>query len=196
MYVSASDLRQAYESKTTSELLELGTRGTLTSVAQGVVEQMLRERGVSKEQQQRALRAAQQKMAEQKREMEKAPLGQRLIAKIIDMAIVLCLFVSGIASSKMGFEMGHPVGLLLALAYLWLADGLPKGQSLGKKCFGIAVVHEKTGRPCHYGQSFVRNILLTILEILDLIFMLVDTRQRLGDIVARTIVIKLSPAPA
>jgi hypothetical protein len=67
MHVSARDLRRTYESKTTSELLDLSVQGTLTSEAQGVVEEMLLELGVSREQQHSILRMARQKKAEHRR---------------------------------------------------------------------------------------------------------------------------------
>ncbi len=63
------------------------------------------------------------------------------------------------------------------------------GQSLGKKLMKIAVVDERTGAHCDYVRSVLRNV-IRVPGILDAIFIFSDRRQRLGDKVAGTIVIK------
>jgi uncharacterized RDD family membrane protein YckC len=66
---------------------------------------------------------------------------------------------------------------------------LPNGQSLGKRYTGISVIKLKTGRACNYWESFLRNGLSLFLGVLDLILILLNRRQRLGDLMARTIVV-------
>jgi uncharacterized RDD family membrane protein YckC len=80
--------------------------------------------------------------------------------------------------------------LLFCLVYLFFSDALPEGQSLGKRIMGIAVVDRRTGRPCTAWQAFVRNVLLAILGFFDWIFIFGERHQRLGDMVAGTIVVE------
>ena len=75
------------------------------------------------------------------------------------------------------------------MLYTLLSDGLEGGQSFGKRLVGIRVVSIETGAPCTFGQSFLRNLLLTILGPIDWIFIFGERRQRLGDKAAGTIVI-------
>ena len=55
------------------------------------------------------------------------------------------------------------------------------------------VIDARTQVPCCYGQSFVRNLLLAVLGPIDWIFIFGDRHQRLGDIVAGTVVIAEMP---
>ncbi len=80
-------------------------------------------------------------------------------------------------------------GMVWAFFYLLLADGLHDGQSFAKQWLGMRVVSERTGAPCTFVQSFLRNILLTALGPLDWIFIFGERHQRLGDRLAGTIVI-------
>ena len=75
--------------------------------------------------------------------------------------------------------------------YLLLADGLPGGQSLGKRLLRMRVVEETSGRECSFGKSFLRNVLLMILGPFDWVFIFGKKHQRLGDKAAETIVVML-----
>lgn len=75
----------------------------------------------------------------------------RLIAKAIDLFIVFCLSV-----------LLFPLGLILGILYLSIADGLMNGQSCGKRFMGFAVKSLEDGSPCSYKQSIIRNLPLTI----------------------------------
>ena len=81
------------------------------------------------------------------------------------------------------------VAIAWAFFYLMLADGLHDGQSFAKQWLGMRVVSVDTGEPCTFGQSFVRNILLSILGPIDWIFIFGERHQRLGDKLAGTIVV-------
>jgi len=85
-----------------------------------------------------------------------------------------------------GFFM-VPAALWAAFYYLF-ADGLPGGQSLGKKWIGMYVIDEKSGEPCTWGDSLVRN-LFGALGLIDWLFIFGEKHQRLGDKVAGTIVV-------
>lgn len=129
----------------------------------------------------------------------KAARLARLVAKAIDLFIVLILSL-----------FFYPIGLILSLIYLSIADSLQNGQSVGKRFIGFAVISLEDGRPCSMKQSFIRNlpllvplffgiipfwgwvisliigIPLIILEIY-LIYKL-DSGHRLGDVMADTTV--------
>jgi uncharacterized RDD family membrane protein YckC len=191
MKVTEQDLRERYETLETRELLELQAQGTLTETAAGVLEQVLAERSVST--QARAAVAAELKEEASARNEEMGSLaspGVRLGAQLIDtVLIVLIVFLSalvGMAAPSLGL-----LGVVVALAYLLLADGLPQGQSVGKRVLDIAVIDRRTLKPCTYGQSFLRNFLLALLGIIDWIFIFGRTHQRLGDRAANTIVVRL-----
>jgi len=82
--------------------------------------------------------------------------------------------------------------ILGSLLYLLFCDGLPGGQSLGKKFTRSSVVHVDTGLPCAYWQSCVRNLSLIVLGAFDCVFIIGKQRRRLGDFLARTKVVKLA----
>jgi uncharacterized RDD family membrane protein YckC len=58
---------------------------------------------------------------------------------------------------------------------------------------GLQVIDVRTGGPCTYGQSFIRNLLLLALGFIDWLFIFGATRQRLGDRAASTIVVVDAP---
>jgi hypothetical protein len=121
----------------------------------------------------------------------------RLIAKAIDLFIVLCFSI-----------WIYPLGLILGIIYISLSDGLNFGQSAGKKFMGFAVKSLEDGSPCSYKQSLIRNlpfILPLILAIVPFwgwilggilavalvgleLYLLynLDSGHRLGDVMADT----------
>jgi uncharacterized RDD family membrane protein YckC len=121
----------------------------------------------------------------------------RLMAKGIDLFIVMILSV-----------FFYPLGLLLSLIYLCVADSLQNGQSVGKKIIGFQVISLEDGMPCSVKQSTIRNLPfivpvgLAIIPIAGIILSLVvgaiflvleiffiyklDSGHRLGDVMADT----------
>ena len=121
----------------------------------------------------------------------------RLIAKAIDLFIVLCLSV-----------WFFPLGVVLGVIYMSICDGLNNGQSVGKKFMGFAVKSLEDGTPCSFKQSVIRNLpftlplLVTSLPIIGWIlgpilgvvligfelYLLynLDSGHRLGDVMADT----------
>jgi hypothetical protein len=76
----------------------------------------------------------------------------RLIAKAIDIAIVLSL-------PLITYPLGiYQAGLYLGIIYIALADGMKNGQSFGKKTLGFSVKSLVDGEPCSYKQSLIRNL--------------------------------------
>ena len=80
-------------------------------------------------------------------------------------------------------------GVVWALFYYLLADGLPGGQSLGKRWIGTRVIRVQTGEPCSFARSVVRNLFLAVLGPIDWVFIFGEHHQRLGDKVAGTAVV-------
>ncbi len=91
------------------------------------------------------------------------------------------------------FELAVWSALVAAASYVLFSDGFTNGQSLGKRAFHIAVIDASTGEPCTFARSLIRNLLLVVFLVIDWLFIFGKNRQRLGDIVAQTIVVNLTP---
>jgi uncharacterized RDD family membrane protein YckC len=137
--------------------------------------------------------------------LNQANLQSRLFAKFTDLLVVILL----------GLVFRGGVGSLLGFFYSLVADGLPisrlRGQSLGKKLLGIRVVGQD-GSPIKLKSSVIRNIPVGIVTLLMVVpfwgwilsflvgipFGLIELsliarakgRQRLGDVMAETFVIR------
>lgn len=190
MKITEQDLRERYESLETDQLIELQTRGGLTDTATRVLEQVLAERSVSTEERVAVTAEVKERLdAEAAMMASLASRGARLGARLIDFfvtdAIILVSFLLGWVAVPLGI-----FGVFVTIAYVVFADGLPRGQSVGKRVLGIAVVDRHTKRPCSYGESLIRNIPLLLLGIFDWLFIFSPTRQRVGDLVASTVVVR------
>ncbi|MCK9565000.1 MAG: RDD family protein [Methanothrix sp.] len=127
-------------------------------------------------------------------------IGIRLVSLIIDNIIIGIII--GAIGSMIGFSMmTHKVaplwiGLLyfvIYIGYFTLLEG-SKGQTIGKMVTKIKVIGED-GKPIDMNQALIRNIL----RIIDGLFAYLigailiwrsDKKQRLGDNIAKTIVVK------
>ncbi|MGM0653620.1 MAG: RDD family protein [Bacillota bacterium] len=127
-------------------------------------------------------------------------VGLRFVAIIVDSIILfivayLIAIITG-GTTAGGFELqGAPFFLfsIIALLYYWLLEAF-LGGTVGKLVLGMRV-QMADGSPCTIGASLIRNLL----RIVDgLFFYLVaailvwtsPTRQRLGDRLAGTVVVK------
>ena len=129
---------------------------------------------------------------------EFASLWERWYAQFLD-SVICCfiMFAGVILAAWAGLrEVGIAIGIILFLLYLLFQDGLRNGQSYGKRIAKTKVIDSRSGSPCTFGQSFIRNLLLSILGLVDWIFIFGEKRQRLGDKAARTLVIKVTNASA
>ncbi|ENO1334701.1 RDD family protein [Vibrio parahaemolyticus] len=118
--------------------------------------------------------------------------GQRYLGQIIDGVITSAIFIAFLwVGSLIGLtqEISSIIAVSCAALYFLLSDGLAKGQSLGKKVLGLSVLDSVTGESCSFSQSFFRNLLTPIIGMIDAIFILGKRRQRLGDRLAKTIVV-------
>jgi uncharacterized RDD family membrane protein YckC len=132
--------------------------------------------------------------------MEFQGLGIRFVSLLIDGLIISAVFWAAVGILGMG-AMRHGIvpwywGLLsfaFYIAYYTYLEGT-KGQTIGKMITKIKVVGED-GKPIDMNQAFKRNILrvidgLFIYLIGAILIWRSDKQQRLGDRVARTVVIK------
>ena len=126
-----------------------------------------------------------------------ASLGSRLGAQIIDGVIGIAPFLCLIVLSKANdlFAGVAVLSLFLFFAYYLFCDGLPNGQSVGKRLLDIRVVVDETGLPCTYWKSFLRNI-AQALGILDWLWIFGSKRKRAGDFLAHTSVVNTHPSAA
>jgi len=121
-----------------------------------------------------------------------ASRSRRLIAQLIDDAVA---FVPALVIAALnGWDpdtsaVSFRIATMLGVAYIIVSDGFEGGQSLGKRIMDIAVIDVESGAPCTYGQSIARNLLLAVLGPIDWVFIFGDRHQRLGDKLARTMVV-------
>jgi len=155
-------------------------------------------------------------------EYPRAGIGMRILAYVIDgiisglplmilipMAVIPFFTFVRVQGQVGGPTMAGPgigmiifivlagiIGIGWSLFYYLLRDGFGRGQSWGKKICGLMVVNLDNNLPCDKGKSFVRNIVLWLLNalaglsIVEFILIIVhDKGYRLGDMLARTQVI-------
>lgn len=127
-------------------------------------------------------------------EDELAGLFKRWLGQVLDnvlpmLALGCTVFIAALSGSDILPIIVGSMGGIGIILYILFADGMNEGQSWGKKIVGTRVIDMRTGDPCTYGQSFVRNIFY-LLGFFDWIFIFGARRQRLGDIVAGTVVIE------
>lgn len=118
-----------------------------------------------------------------------ASIGQRFTSQFVDGLVGMAV---GVVFYLVARGLGLPLGLALLgwTLYMLLCDGLPGGQSVGKRMTRISVVHVTTGEPCRYWQSLVRNFAM-VLGVFDAAFIIGKQRRRLGDYLACTKVVRL-----
>jgi uncharacterized RDD family membrane protein YckC len=124
--------------------------------------------------------------------VELATRSTRLFGQFIDGLIGAAPIVAGLGLSSLSNAVGVVLiaaGAAWSVFYYLFADGLHGGQSFAKQWLGMQVVDAKSGAPCTFGQSLIRNFLLAVLGPIDWIFIFGDKHQRLGDKAAGTIVI-------
>lgn len=79
-------------------------------------------------------------------EHHKASVGKRILARVVD----------GLVAWALALVL-PPLGIIAGLAYLAVADGIQRGQSLGKMVFGLEVLRAD-GSPCDLKSSVYRNL--------------------------------------
>jgi len=142
-----------------------------------------------------------------------ASLGDRILARLIDYAVFVGLYLAvliilGVVGGFVNYynSNGQNIGMyilfgawfLLCLVYDLVSEIFFNGQSLGKRAMNIKVISLTGARP-RVGQYLLR----WIFRIIDfgitggsaaiITVALTDKKQRIGDIVADTTVVNLSP---
>jgi uncharacterized RDD family membrane protein YckC len=141
-----------------------------------------------------------------------AALGDRLIALILDTALLMGFFAvvgtwagsrwsgitaTGIDLTGTGAWVTIAIVAVAGFIYYWLCEGI-SGLTLGKAITGVRIINNN-GAPCGLGPSLIRNIL----RIIDGLFLYLvgyfiaifsGLRQRLGDHLAQTFVVEKEPS--
>ena len=126
-----------------------------------------------------------------------AVLGDRAVAFLVDVAAVtLASIVVAVALSVQGMSVG-PAALFWVVA--WFAYGVVAqgryGQTLGKHLVGV-VVARTDGAACGYREAALRELVrigdLLSLNVVGQVVRIGRRRQRLGDLVAGTVVVPAS----
>jgi len=128
-------------------------------------------------------------------EMPYQGVAIRFVALLID-AIILGIITSAISLVAVSYA-AIVLGIVIDLLYFTLLLGR-YGQSVGMMVVKIKVVSEADSSPITYGAAFVRTIFLLIDSIPYVVPYLLgailiwtsDKKQRLGDRVAHTVVLK------
>lgn len=129
--------------------------------------------------------------------MQRADLTTRAVAGFVDLLIILALV-----------RLPDVIGLLAGAGYLLARDGLFERQSVGKRLVGLRVVScDPPAAPVSYRESIIRNTTLAAalllfsipwagwvlgplaLAIEGLVALGDERGMRVGDIVARTLVV-------
>ena len=148
----------------------------------------------------------------------KADLGKRFLAYLLDALIILALFLPSlfflfdffrevfIYNYYDGYNNYSSQNLILGLIlfllpirYSLIKDGLGEGQSYGKKALGLMVVNVKSNNPCSKSNSLGRNIMTSVISSVPYIGWLVEVimvfanqeGRKIRDLVAGTQVIEV-----
>jgi uncharacterized RDD family membrane protein YckC len=132
----------------------------------------------------------------------------RLFAYVVDFLVRMVLIYLGYVAAVLGGaagSMGVSIGLLLVIFFLvdWgyygVCEGLFRGKTLGKHMFGLRVIQEQ-GYPVTLWGALLRNVVRAADSLPSIVIpfygigfctMLTAGRfRRLGDLVARTVVIE------
>ena len=132
---------------------------------------------------------------------EREVTAHRVAAAIFDAMIIaiMSMAVAPLVGSSIlepeGSFLVYTVAPVIGFFYYFLLEGFA-GQTIGKRILGIAVV-KADGSPCTYLSSFVRN-LLRVVDAMPFFYLvglavmaLSDRKQRIGDHVAGTVVVKV-----
>jgi uncharacterized RDD family membrane protein YckC len=125
-------------------------------------------------------------------------IWHRILAYFIDSILMGLIWVAFILIGTVLSEMGSLilifVGLIGTFVYGFLLEGL-YGYTPGKRLLGLVVI-KSDGSNCTVGASVVRNLLwivdsLPTANLLAMVLILLtDDNQRVGDLLADTVVVK------
>jgi uncharacterized RDD family membrane protein YckC len=193
---TTSPFQDTYANWDTEELLALRARGALTEVARLALDAELAKRDVGGPGEVGS--AVPRPEADQPDpalllQFDIAPAVSRLAAYLVDIfapliVVGLVVFPLYVYAPSSVSDTASAAGLAAWLVYFFIKDGLPRG-SLGKHLLTIRVVDASSMEACSLPQSIVRNV-FALLGPLDLVFAIASDGRRLGDHVARTLVLR------
>ena len=127
---------------------------------------------------------------------------RRFFAFLIDwnimlgVAMALMLYGPGVdpeyalnPSIRMFTSAGFLMGLAWAVLYCLFKDCIFGGRSLGKLICGLVVKSSKSEKRASFGSLILRNVTYVIIQV-EAILALVNRGRRLGDLIARTQVVR------
>lgn len=123
---------------------------------------------------------------------EKDAMVRRIVARIVDITVIALISIIPLfyVEKELWTVVFALVGLIIYGTVLegWI------GQTMGKKLLRIVVVKVE-GSPCGYISAFVRNLLIVVDGLFYFLVGLIiiaasEKRQRLGDHLANTVVVK------
>ena len=135
--------------------------------------------------------------------MEHVGVGLRAVATIIDTGLLFVVgYLIALATGSVtatGFHLkGAPFALwlIIALAYYIVMEAR-SGATIGKRLIGLKVVRLEGGAPLTWQSSIVRNVLRLVdgfffYLVAAILVWTSASKQRLGDRVAGTVVIRTS----
>ena len=119
-----------------------------------------------------------------------ASVWSRLGALLVDLLVMFfIIIVGGEFMMQLGIKSEALAVYPILFLYWYLIAKKYPCQTLGKKFFHIATVDSRTLKQPKLWQVVVRN-LFRWFYVVDAVFMFGHKRQRLGDLVAKTIVVK------
>lgn len=142
---------------------------------------------------------------------EEKALTRRIIALFLDTLIAIFIvgalfFIRGstileLSEEKFFLFFGLPAIIIEFFYYIFLEGFM--GQTIGKKIMKIVVVKEDGSR-CTYLAAFIRNLLRIVDALIPLgnsptyliggiTVLLTKRKQRIGDLIAKTVVVKVAP---
>ncbi|KQZ42638.1 RDD family protein [Duganella sp. Root1480D1] len=188
--------REQFERLDTEELLGY-LRLDLAEEAKRPLLQILSARGVSSATIEGILASEFERLQEHHALQERrlASVGARLAAFAIDLGAAA--LASGILEAHLEsrFEGEQlPYAGVLFCGYMLLRDAIP-GQGLGKRLLGLRAVRMPGERRMTLPSSFIRNVTL-LLFLPDALSIAGESRRRLGDRLARTIVLRAAAIDA
>lgn len=138
-------------------------------------------------------------------QFELAGFIQRALAFLIDSIILFILwFIFILITGNAFYEIyqfgGAPIFILSSfiVSYFFVFESLNNGQSIGKLALGIRVISADGSSPKYY-DLLIRNIfilfdvLLSLGAVGFLFIASTEKSQRIGDLIAQTLVIKITP---
>jgi uncharacterized RDD family membrane protein YckC len=185
MNLNINSFIEHYQTLTDDELIHIKANMDLTEDAKYALSKVFQQRGINSTKEIEEI--IEDTFVKSKYDEKYASRGVRWFANFIDSLIEYALLFPILITNSIIHLIYF--SLIAYILYFLFKDALFNGQSIGKKMLGINVVNKTDETYCDLKSSFLRNITL-LLTIIDAIFILGVGKQRLGDRLANTIVVK------